>query len=67
MRCIQAPEAELELVGCAAGKLDLASRVLSFNSVTIRILAKLLKNVKFKLESQKFLTLWKKVATIVGL
>jgi hypothetical protein len=39
MRCIQAPEEELELVGwlLAPGKLDLASRVLFFNYVTIRI------------------------------
>jgi len=39
MRCSQAPEGELELVGwlLAPGKLDLASSVLFFNSVTIRI------------------------------
>jgi hypothetical protein len=39
MRCSQAPEEELELAGwlIAPGKLDLARRVLFFNSVTIRI------------------------------
>ncbi len=39
MRCIWAREEELELVGwlLAPGKLDLASRVLFSNSVTIRI------------------------------
>jgi len=39
MRCIQAPEEELELVGWLPdpGKLDLGSRVLFSNSVTIRI------------------------------
>jgi hypothetical protein len=39
MRCIQTPEEELELVGwlLPPGKLDLASRVLIFISVTIRI------------------------------
>jgi len=56
MRCIQAPEEELELVGwlLAPGKLDLASRVLFFNYVTIRIWANLLKNFKFKLENKNF-------------
>ncbi len=69
MRCIQAPEEELELLGqlLAPGKLDFASRVLFLNFVTIIIQANLLENVKFTLENQKFLTLQKKVTTMVGL
>jgi len=69
IRCTQAPEEELELVGwlLGPGKLDLTCRVLFFNSVTIRIYTNLLKNVKFTLENQKFPTLWKKVTTMVGL
>jgi hypothetical protein len=35
------------------GKLDLASRVLIFSTVTIRILANLLKNLKSALKNQK--------------
>jgi hypothetical protein len=56
MRCIQAPEEELELAGwlLVPGKLDLASRVLIFNSVTIRIWLNPLKNIKFTLENKKF-------------
>ncbi len=69
MRCIRAPEEELELVGwlLAPRKLDLASRVLFSNSMTIRIEANLLKNVKLTLGNQKFPTWWKKVTTMVGL
>ncbi len=69
MRCIRAPEEELELVGwlLAPGKLDLASRVLFSNSVTIRIQANLLKNVKLTIENKKFPTWWKKVTIMVGL
>jgi hypothetical protein len=40
------------------GMLDLASRVLIFSTVTIRILANLLKNLKFTLKNHKFPTFY---------
>jgi hypothetical protein len=42
------------------GMLDLASRVLIFSTVTIRVLANLLKNLKFTLKNQKILTFYSK-------
>jgi hypothetical protein len=46
------------------GMLDLASKVLIFSTVTIRILANLLKNLKFTLKNPKFPTFYSE--TFVG-
>jgi hypothetical protein len=40
------------------GMLDLASMVMIFSTVTIRILANLLKNLKFTLKNPKFPTFY---------
>jgi hypothetical protein len=48
------------------GMLDLASRVLIFSTVTIRILANLLKNLKFTLKNQNFPTFYSEKSHYYG-
>jgi len=53
------PEEKIERAGCYVEECWIwASRVLIFSTVTIRILANLLKNLKFTLKNPKFPTFY---------